>query len=275
MKPRLHPIFAALAALAAVSTAAHADEALTQTTISIQAGGKPVAGLIMPVGASTALSALANRVEQGDNRMHFSGNVQGKFTPPAGAEIVLYGDDIVISREPVSAERAKAVRDLEAMAGPDQLYRGRPDAAKLTPDDWARQNAIDAANMKRLAEIIDAFGWPGLHFAGAASQSAFLVLQHADSASQHTYLPLLRDAVARNDAVGSQLALLEDRVRVSDGKPQLYGSQLIGAPLRFAPIEDEAHVDARRRSVGLPPLAEYAQMFGLTYKPVPAPTQAR
>jgi len=272
MKTHLYRIFATLAAL---SGTAHADEPLTQTTISIQAGGKPVAGIVMPIGARTALSAVANGVERSADRMHFSGNVQGRFTPPPGAEIVLYGDDIVISREPVSAGRAKAVRDLEAMAGPDQLYRGRPDAGRLTPDDWARQNAIDAANMKRLAEIIDAFGWPGLRFAGAASQSAFLVLQHADSASQHDYLPLLRDAVARKDALGSQLALLEDRVRVSDGKPQLYGSQLNGDPMRFAPIEDEAHVDERRRSVGLPPLAEYAKMFGLSYKPVSTPAPAR
>ena len=250
MKPRLHCIFSAIAALAILPAAAHADEALTQTTISIQAGGKPVAAFVLPIGAKTALSAVANRVERSPDRMHFSGNVQGRFKPPAGAEIVLYGDDIVVSREPVGAERAKAVHDLDAMSGPDQLYRGRADAAKLTPDEWARQSAIDAANMKRLAEIIDAFGWPGLRFAGAASQSAFLVLQHADSASQHKYLPLLRDAVARNDAMGSQLALLEDRVRVSDGKPQLYGSQLNGDPPRFAPIEDEAHVDERRRSVG-------------------------
>lgn len=59
--------------------------------------------------------------------------------------------------------------------------------------------------------------------------------------------------------------MLEDRVRVADGKPQLYGTQLANNPLRFEPIEDEAHVDARRSSVGLPPMAEYARMFGLSY----------
>jgi len=35
--------------------------------------------------------------------------------------------------------------------------------------------------------------------------------------------------------------------------------------------EDKAHVDERRRSVGLPPLAEYAKMFGLSYPPASAP----
>jgi hypothetical protein len=276
MKLRLLSTLAALAGLAAPACA---DEALTQTTITIRAGGKPVAGLIMPIGAKGMFSGQANRVEHGDSdggqQIRFSGNVQGRFTPPAGADIVLYADDIAIDTVPVSAERARAVRDLDAMAGPDQLYRGRADIARLTPDEWARQSAIDSANMKRLDEIIGAFGWPGLRFAGSASQTAFLVLQHADSASQHKYLPLMREAVRRNDAQGSQLALLEDRVRVSDGKPQLYGTQLTGDPLRFAPIEDEARVDERRRSVGLPPLADYAKMFGLSYAPAPAPAATR
>jgi hypothetical protein len=86
------------------------------------------------------------------------------------------------------------------MAGPDQLYRGRSATGNLSPEEWKKQNEIDAANMKRLAEIIDAYGWPGLRFAGAASQTAFLVLQHADHDSQRKYLPLLRAAVKRNDA---------------------------------------------------------------------------
>lgn len=154
------------------------------------------------------------------------------------------------------------------MATTDQLYRGRSASAELTPDEWKQQTVLDIANTKRLVEIIDTFGWPGLRFAGAASQTAFLVLQHADNDIQRKYLPLLRDAVKRSDARGDDLALLEDRVRVADGKPQLYGSQLGGNPLKFEPIEDEAHVDERRRAIGLQPLAEYAQLFGLTYAPV-------
>lgn len=61
--------------------------------------------------------------------------------------------------------------------------------------------------------------------------------------------------------------MLEDRVRIKEGKPQLYGSQLSGNPLCFDPIEDEAHVDERRRSIGLEPLADYAKRFGLAYTP--------
>jgi hypothetical protein len=263
----LRPQCLLLVTLACIAQSGHADDALMQTTISVYAGGKPVGGLIFPIGAKVEASAMANRIEEGDQQIRFTGNVEGRFTPPAGQPIVLFGEHIVVSTEEISAERAKAVRDIEAMAGPDQLYRGRSVTGDITPDEWKQQNAIDAGNIKRLAEIIDAYGWPGLRFAGAGSQTAFLVLQHADHASQRKYLPLLRDAVKRNDALGGHLALLEDRVRVADGKPQLYGSQLKYNPLRFEPIEDEANVDERRRSIGLEPLADYAKHFGLTYAP--------
>jgi hypothetical protein len=255
-------------ALSCMLQPAMAEDELTQTTISIYADGKPVAGFMFPIGAKVQPSAIANHIEQAAQQISYLGNVEGRFTVPAGQAIVMFGEQIVVSTEAISAERAQAVRDLEAMAGPDQLYRGRSTAEALTPAEWKKQNAIDAANMKRLAQIIDAYGWPGLRFAGAASQTAFIVLQHADHDSQRKYLPLLRAAVKRSDALGSHLALLEDRVRIADGKPQLYGSQLSGDPWRFEPIEDEAHVDERRRSIGLEPLADYARRFGLTYIPV-------
>lgn len=265
MKFRRHA--AALAVLAPLAVHAHADDAPTQTTITFYAGGKPVATLMMPIGAKGNLSAAANHIDDRDTQARFTGNVQGKFALPAGQELVFFGEDIDLKTEKVSPERAKAVRDLEAMAVSDQLYRGRAETGELSPEEWKKQGAIDAANIKRLAEIVDAFGWPGVRFAGAASGTAFLVLQHADHPSQRKYLPLLREAVRRHDAVGSDLAMLEDRVRVADGKPQLYGTQLKTNPLRFEPIEDEAHVDERRSSVGLPPLAEYAKMLGLNYTP--------
>lgn len=247
----------------------HADEPLDQTTISIYANGKPVGGLIFPIGAAVKPSAVAYNMQGNDKEMHYRGNVEGRFAPPSGQSIILFGEHVVVTTESISPERAQAVRDLDAMFNSDQLYRGRILAgASLTPEEWKRQTAIDVANINWLSQIIERFGWPGLRFAGAGSQGAFLVLQHADASIQRKYLPLLRDAVKRHDALGDHLALLEDRVRVADGKPQLYGTQLRGNPLRFETIEDPAHVDERRRSVGLEPLAEYAKQVGVSYVPL-------
>jgi hypothetical protein len=122
--------------------------------------------------------------------------------------------------------------------------------------------------MTRLAFIIKRYGWPGMHFAGAAyAKNAFMVLQHADSVSQHTYLPLLREAVTRGEMSASDLAMLEDRVLKSDRKPQLYGTQYESvAPLTLYLVADPARLDERRRAMGLLPIEAQLQQMRQMYQ---------
>lgn len=133
-----------------------------------------------------------------------------------------------------------------------------------------KQHAADDANVKRLTEIVESRGWPEQSkVGGKAAIAAFLVLQHAGLDQQKQFLPMLRDAVAKGEALPQNLALLEDRILVRDGRPQIYGSQLRVDPVTgkhsFHLIEDEANVDKRRAAVGLGSLTEYAKRFGFVY----------
>jgi hypothetical protein len=78
------------------------------------------------------------------------------------------------------------------------------------------------------------------------------------------FLELLRAAVAAGEASATDLAYLEDRVRIFAGRPQLYGTQFLhdDQGLRPEPIEDPEHLDQRRASVGLGPFAEYEARMG-------------
>ncbi len=61
------------------------------------------------------------------------------------------------------------------------------------------------------------------------------------------------------DEVGRKnLAYLIDRVRVNEGSPQLYGSQFTSETGKFIPrpIENEEHVDERRREMEMGTLKE-------------------
>lgn len=132
---------------------------------------------------------------------------------------------------------------------------------------WKKGAEVDGKNLARLLEMLDTYGWPGTSLVGEkACKGAFLVLQHGDLATQKKYLPLLRAATAAGEIETTALPLLEDRVRLKEGRDQLYGSQLVhgkdGKPALW-PIEDAAHVDERRASVGMPPLAEYLGRVGL------------
>lgn len=50
------------------------------------------------------------------------------------------------------------------------------------------------------------------------STTLFLVIQHADLGTQVKYLPMVREAVKQHKAQASNLALLEDRVALGQGK---------------------------------------------------------
>jgi hypothetical protein len=78
----------------------------------------------------------------------------------------------------------------------------------------------------------------------------------------------MKQAVAKGELEGALYATSLDRVLLQDSKKQVYGSQFDtkGDKCEPLPIEDSEHVDARRKEVGLGPLAEYAQQLCAIYK---------
>ena len=65
-------------------------------------------------------------------------------------------------------------------------------------------------------------------------------------------VPVIRDALQTPRSCSPEF----DARRVRSGLPPLYGS-LLDDSLKPSPIEDEAHVDQRRKAMGLEPLADY------------------
>jgi hypothetical protein len=138
----------------------------------------------------------------------------------------------------------------------------------------ARMQAIDAANTKRMREIVRRYGWPGPELVGRdGTDAAFFLVQHADLQFQKEMLPLVERAYRRGALSGQNYALLLDRVLVGEGKPQVYGTQAKrfeewkGGEPAFEPIEDEGNVDKRRAAVGLFPLSEYRELLKRLYFP--------
>ena len=151
-----------------------------------------------------------------------------------------------------------------------------PDSAEI--EQLKKQiHETDARNQERVLAIIDEVGWPGRSLVGdAGSQAAFLVIQHAPLEIQERYLPLMRQAVEESELEPADLALLEDRVLVRKGLPQIYGSQVQCDPKTWdhcyvLPIRDEATVNVLRARVGLEPLQQYLAQWDITWTP-PTPT---
>lgn len=129
----------------------------------------------------------------------------------------------------------------------------------VEPVAWARFDTEATAFLK---QVISDHGWPGRSLVGAdGAQAAWLLAQHSpDLTFQEEVLGILQglpdDEVPPVDA-----AYLLDRICIRRGQPQVYGTQL-GPDGQPFPIGDAAGVEARRRAVGLEPLAASLAQFG-------------
>lgn len=122
--------------------------------------------------------------------------------------------------------------------------------------------AVHDENAALLTEAFDALGWPGRDKLGDdGAAAAFVILQHAIGHPdlQRRGLTLMLDAIPRGNANVLDAAYLTDRIAVFEGRPQTFGTQFdwdASGQLSPAPIRDDAELDERRASVGLPPIAE-------------------
>lgn len=165
--------------------------------------------------------------------------------------------------QPTAAVLADARQQLAERGRTDQAVRegfgvgGVIDSAGIVA--MAR---TDSANTGWLKAWVARWGWPTAAQVGREGvETAFLIVQHAvqDTAFMRAMLPAIKQAHARGDLNGGAVALLTDRIEVKAGHPQIYGTQLTlkGGRWVLDPIADSAGVDARRKRMGLPPLADY------------------
>jgi hypothetical protein len=147
------------------------------------------------------------------------------------------------------------------MAAQDQAMRRQAAHDRAAWDAWA---AVDHERQRRLADILDSWGWPTIALVGAqASQAAWLLAQHApDLGFMERCLELMRDLPA-GSIHPANLAYLQDRVLMRRGEPQVYGTQFVGSggDLHVHPIGDPDHLDERRAAVGLGPFAAYEALI--------------
>lgn len=135
---------------------------------------------------------------------------------------------------------------------------------------WKKIHVMDSINLKKVTQILDTKGWLGADKIGPNGNSTlFLVIQHADVETQKKYLPMMREAAKDNRAHPANLALLEDRVAMHEGKRQIYGSQIqrnqTTGEYFVYPLQDPDNVNKRRSSVGLGTIESYVMNWNIKW----------
>lgn len=148
-----------------------------------------------------------------------------------------------------------------------ELKYGRDsEELKLIGDEQLKR---DSTNVKIVSDLLSKNGWMGSDLIGNHTLTIFIVIQHANLEIQEKYLPLFQSARDEGELDPASVAMLEDRINVAKGLPQLYGSQLTvdeNGQTVFAEIFEPEKVNERRLEVGLGPIEDYAFMFGIEWK---------
>lgn len=133
---------------------------------------------------------------------------------------------------------------------------------------WSEQ---DSLNLLEVIEIIDKRGWVGINLVGEKGNKAlFYVIQHSmDLEIQEKYLPLLKESALKGESELKDVALLEDRVNILRGRPQVYGTQFkynqeTGKHMFYEIFEPE-YVNQRRKEVDLYPIEDDAKRLGIEW----------
>ncbi|MCA8886268.1 MAG: hypothetical protein KDA35_06570 [Hyphomonadaceae bacterium] len=115
---------------------------------------------------------------------------------------------------------------------------------------------LDCDNTNWLRTQLSEINWfERTRYGPRADQAAWLIAQHADRSPDFQRAVLTRlEGLPPGATNPANFAFLWDRVAVSEGQLQRYGTQIHcrdGAPVALNGVEDETGIDERRAAVGL------------------------
>ena len=164
-------------------------------------------------------------------------------------------------------------RILEEVYDNDQAAREwTKGMSSLTADEIeayaTEMERVDSLNQAIVFEILDKDGWPS-NLSNKANQAIWIVIDHSSLAFQRKYLYLVKEKAEECILEKADYAILNDRVLMGEGKPQIYGTQIkmnativddeITMQFFLWPVENPIVLDSLRNTMGLSPIKEYLQ----------------
>jgi uncharacterized membrane protein YphA (DoxX/SURF4 family) len=162
---------------------------------------------------------------------------------------------------------------LDSIGVLDQKYRLMMQRGQGANNDslWEMQHLIDATNIKFITDYFNTKGYPGKSIVGEPTNIvACSVLQH-NTDQIETYLPIIKQAGAKEEIPFNLVAMMEDRYLMAENKPQIYGTQGMkyqdDMPFIW-PIQNPENVNERRVKAGFSQtIEEYAAfLYGADFE---------
>lgn len=195
------------------------------------------------------------------------------------AQSCLTDDDVKqmlarVDASPAPAPNKKLKEELIKMANRQrELLLNVVDKDQSKQSDQEKLHKTYDDNIAKLCQLIKTYGWPTSAVVDQDGVFAtFHILKNAGTYEfQRDLLPVIIAAIKKDPLQKREFAGLYDRLRVTAGMKQLFGTQAVSMAgfLVLYPIEDEGRLDARRAEYGLSPIDQYMNALEATYrKPV-------
>lgn len=161
-----------------------------------------------------------------------------------------------------SVSKVELFQELNTRVDSDQSARKQWLSDPQNEDLARAVDAIDTANLIWLRKLIAEQGFPTAAQVGKEGvHLAWVLLQHADQDPklQRDLLPVLEQRYSSGELPANDLARFTDRVLISKGEPQRYGTQFdwMAGEFKLPDASRLAKIDAERKRIGLMPLADY------------------
>ena len=134
--------------------------------------------------------------------------------------------------------------------------------------DQERLHKVYADDAAKLCQILNKYGWPTTGLVDREGVAAvYVILKNGSYELQRDLLPVIVAAIKKDPAQKAEFAGLFDRLRVSAGLKQMFGTQAVslGGFLVLYPIEDQGNLNVRRAEFGLPDIDVYIRYLERTY----------
>ena len=175
-----------------------------------------------------------------------------------------------VDSPPPAIPNKKLIEELLKMANKQrELLQEVVEKDQTKQSDRDKLHKIYEADTVKLCRILKTNGWPTTALVTDQGVLAtFQILKNAGTFElQRDLLPVIVAAIKKDPIQKREFAGLYDRLRVSAGMKQLFGTQAVsmGGFLVLYPVEDQANLDARRAEFGLSPIDIYIRILERTY----------
>ncbi len=183
----------------------------------------------------------------------------------------------VVLRPKTEADKKTLAQINEALNAGPKLENIEVDCTNLSPlleeihasDQGMRTGesdidpTIDHQNLEKVVSILENCDRNMLTFGHL--NTIWLVVQHGAMQYQKKYIPFFKDCAAQGKLRQTSVAMMEDRILMREGEPQIYGTQVVKdmetGKWKVYEIADPESLNERRAAIGFETIEDYLKSF--------------